>query len=240
KTAQPQLPAGFYLAGLAALQQSKLDESASDLERALALKPGDLDTLQALARVDAAAGKPDRSLARVQAALDHEPNDARMVNFLGELLLRAKDFERASEQFSQARALAPSWWVPYRNLAVAHRSRGDRSGAVSDYEAALKVAPLEPLLVTDAALFFEKQGRIDEAIAIYRTLYKGNRGAQQVAANNLAMLLATYRTDQASLDQARDLTAGFASSDSSALLDTSGWVHFKRGEFRDALPMLER
>jgi predicted Zn-dependent protease len=71
-------------------------------------------------------------------------------------------------------------------------------------------------------------------------LYQGNQQAKQLAANNLAMLLATYKADQASLDQARDLTAVFASSDNGSLLDTSGWVRFKRGEFRDALPLLER
>jgi tetratricopeptide (TPR) repeat protein len=54
------------------------------------------------------------------------------------------------------------------------------------------------------------------------------------------MLLATYQRDKASLDRARDLTAPFASSDDGALLDTNGWVHFKRGEIQDAIPLLER
>jgi Flp pilus assembly protein TadD len=59
-------------------------------------------------------------------------------------------------------------------------------------------------------------------------------------ANNLAMLLVTYRTDQKSLDRARDLTAGFATSNNGNLLDTGGWVHFKRAEYAQALPELEQ
>src|SRR5262249_851881 len=61
-----------------------------------------------------------------------------------------------------------------------------------------------------------------------------------LAANNLAMLLVTYRKDQASLDRARDLTLAFANSSVGALLDTHGWVMFKRGEVQQALSALER
>ncbi len=54
------------------------------------------------------------------------------------------------------------------------------------------------------------------------------------------MLLVTYKTDRASLDRARALTAGFEGSDNALLLDTLGWVRFKRREYRDAVIVLER
>src|SRR5262249_19693485 len=62
----------------------------------------------------------------------------------------------------------------------------------------------------------------------------------ELATNNLAMLLVTYRSDQVSLDRARDLTLRFANSDVGALLDTRGWVMFKRGELPEALSSLEK
>jgi tetratricopeptide (TPR) repeat protein len=92
----------------------------------------------------------------------------------------------------------------------------------------------------EAAEFLEKQSNVDAAITGYEALYTGNHRVQQLAANNLAMLLVTYKTDHASLDRARDLTSAFTSSDNGSLLDTSGWVRFKRGEYREALPILER
>jgi len=104
----------------------------------------------------------------------------------------------------------------------------------------MKVAPLEPQLIVETALLYEKQGRIDDAIARYDALYKREPSVQQLAANNLAMLLVTYKKDQLSLDRARDLTASFANSDNGAFLDTHGWVRFKRGELAEALPVLER
>ena len=54
------------------------------------------------------------------------------------------------------------------------------------------------------------------------------------------MMLVTYKTDRASLDRARDLIKGFESSNEGSLLDTNGWVHYKRAEYADALPALER
>jgi cellulose synthase operon protein C len=53
-------------------------------------------------------------------------------------------------------------------------------------------------------------------------------------------LLVTYKTDKASLDRARDLTSAFAMAQDSALLDTNGWVRFKRHELQDAAAVLER
>ena len=49
-----------------------------------------------------------------------------------------------------------------------------------------------------------------------------------------------YVEDRASLDRARDMTADFTSSNDGKLLDTNGWVHIKRGEFAEALPVLDR
>ena len=53
------------------------------------------------------------------------------------------------------------------------------------------------------------------------------------------MLLATYKTDQHSLDRARDMSAPFATADDPNLVDTYGWVRFKLGDLNEALPALE-
>jgi len=240
KIVEPRSPLGPYLAGIASFQMGKLDDSRKELEQALTLKADDPDTVQALASVELAARKPDRALARVQRAVEQSPKEARNLNLLGELQMHSHEYELAATTFAQASAVAPKWWLPYRNLALARQAAGDSAGAFTHFQAGLKAAPLEAALVLEASAFFEKHERVDAAIAAYEALYAGNREARQVAANNLAMLLANHKTDTASLDRARDLTTAFASSNNSALLDTNGWVRFKRGEFRDALPVLER
>jgi Flp pilus assembly protein TadD len=110
---------------------------------------------------------------------------------------------------------------------------------VRAFQATLAVAPSEQQPLTELARLYESLGRYDDAIALYEGLLARNPQLP-FAANNLAMLLVTHKTDQKSLDRARDLTAGFATSDQGTLLDTNGWVHFKRGEFAAALPALQR
>jgi tetratricopeptide (TPR) repeat protein len=129
--------------------------------------------------------------------------------------------------------------VPYRTLARAKLAQNDTAGALATCEAGLRIVPLVPELVIETATLDEREGRIDDAIGHYDVLYK-NSPRLVIAANNLAMLLVTYRKDQRSLDRARDLTATFAATNNADLLDTQGWVYFKRGDYRAALPELER
>jgi Flp pilus assembly protein TadD len=175
----------------------------------------------------------------VQGTVNAYPKDAAPENLLGELYVATNDIPRAVAAFTSATTLSPAWWPPYRNLALARLMSKDTAGAIAAYEGGVKVAPGVPQIVMELAQLYEKQGRVDAAIAQYEALYKRSPGFQ-MAANNLAMLLVTYKKDRASLDRARDLTAGFASSTVGGLLDTNGWVHFKRGEISDALPILER
>lgn len=240
KVLRPQWMGGYYLAGLIAAQTKDLEESEHDFERALQLRPGDLEVLSTLSRLDAARGMSDKAVRRVRSALSTDPNNVGILNLLGGLLLERKDFDGADEALSRVDKLDPGRWQTHRNLALVRVARNDSAAAMEQYQAALRYAPAEAQLVQEAAAYFESQKRIDAAIAAYDALYKRNERAQQFAANNLAMLLVTYGTDRASLDRARELTKGFGSSQNSSLLDTLGWVRFKRGEYKDALDPLEK
>lgn len=237
---QPKSAGGFYYAGLIAAEEKHLDESQRDLQTALELEPQRMEVLGALVRVLTARGAYDTAITTVKAALERAPANVELPNLLGELYVAKRDFGTAADWFTRASRQDPRGWQAHRNLARLRLMMKDAPGAADEYAAALKLAPAEPLLVPEAAHFYEEQGKIDAAVAGYETLYKDNPRAQQLAANNLAMLLVTYRTDQASLDRARDLTSTFVTSDNGALLDTVGWVRFKRGEFKQALPPLER
>lgn len=241
KKRQPQSAAGFYYAGLVAVQQRHFEESQNEFESALRVQHHRPDVLSSLARVEVLRGHPDAAAARVQKELEEDPKNVQLLNLLGEIFFDEKDFDRARDAFSRAIAQDPRQWQAHRNLARTKLAADDSQGALSEYQAALKLVPADPQLVAEAAQVYEKQGRIDDAIVSYEGLYKGaDPKVQRFAANNLAMLLVTYKKDEASLDRARDLTSNFTTSDDSTLLDTLGWVRFKRGEYQEALPTLER
>jgi tetratricopeptide (TPR) repeat protein len=239
KTLRPQSAEGFYLAGLVAQGQNRLDDAQREFEHALALQPKVLDALSALAHLELARGQATQALTLVKDAVEHQPPNAFSLNLLGEIYITQKDTTAADDAFARANKLAPNWWVPYRSIAATRYMVKDTAGAIAAYEAGIKAVPKQFQLVAELAALYEGLGRVDEAISCYETWYRHNPGAPQ-AANNLAMLLVKYKSDRASLDRARDLTAGFVSSNDGRLLDTNGWVHFKRSENTEALPILER
>jgi len=239
KTLRPDSAAGFYLTGLAARGQNQLDDAQKEFAHALAVQPQASDALAALAQLEVARGRSQQAITLVQDAAEHPTPNAFALNLLGELYLGQHKAAPATAPLSRAIELAPKWWVPYRNLAIAKYGAGDTAGAVDTYEAGIKAVPSEPTLVAELAQLYQKQGRIDDAIARYEACYQQNP-RMPVIANNLAMLLVTYRSDRASLDRARDLTTAFASSNDGNLLDTNGWVHLKRGEYAEALSVLGR
>lgn len=230
---------GFYFAGVVAQQQNRLNDSDRELQQALVLKPDSLDVLAELARVDLIRNRGTQSIERLSTLVQREPRNVALVNLLGETYLATKDTAKAADTLTRAISIDPRSWASYRNRARVRLAQGDWSGALADYESALQISPLEPQLLIEAATLDEQHGQVDAAIAHYDVLYKSQPAARQIAANNLAMLLVTYRKDQASLDRARDLSAPFATSEDGALLDTNGWVRFKRGEYTTALSILE-
>lgn len=239
KTLLPSAGTGWYLAGLAAEGAGQLDQAKAELEHALGQQPRQaIDVLTALVKLDIRRKQPDQAITLLRSVLNQDPKNALVANLLGETYLSQKQFNEAAASLNTAVALAPAWWVPYHNLALAKLAAGDGSGAVSTYESGIK-ASQEGRLVTELARCYEKQGRVDDAIASYESWYRRNPHERTVA-NNLAMLLVTYKSDRGSLDRAKELVAGFASSDDGILLDTNGWVHFKRAEYSEALPTLEK
>jgi tetratricopeptide (TPR) repeat protein len=246
RTAAEELEASYpdaatphYLAGMAAQGENKLDDAQKEFEHALAVQPRALEVLSALARVEVARGERKHAIELVKHSAEQNDSNAYSWNLLGELYLTSQNLAAANDAFTRATRLMPQWWEPYRNLALTRSAANDVAGAILQYDTAIRLAPWESRPVIELAMLYEKQGRIDEAIANYDAWHRKNPRVQ-VVSNNLAMLLVNYRTDRASLDRARELTQGFDSSTEAALLDTNGWVHFKRAEYAEALPSLER
>ncbi len=239
KTLAPEKAVGFYLAGIAAQAEKRVADAQAAFEQALKLQPDAADALAALARLHVTSGHPELAQATVERALAQNPAHFAARNLLGELRLAEKKFVPAQQEFTQVVAAAPEWPLGWRNLALAQLAANDRNGAVATLEKGVVRCNWDFSLVADLAALYERNGEFDKAIGKYEELIARRRGVE-AAENNLAMLLITYRKDQKSLDRARELTEQFANSPNAALLDTHGWVLYRRGQYAEALAVLER
>jgi tetratricopeptide (TPR) repeat protein len=236
---KPDWAAGPYLLGLAEVGLNDFESAQRDFAQALNMQPRSFESLNALVRVDQARGQLSEATGLVRKAVDEDPSSAAKINLLGELYIAQKNPALAAGAFERATRASPAWWVAYRNWARALAEANDTAGAIAAYQAGIKAAAPEPQLVIELATLYESQRRVDEAIGLCDTWYRNNPRAPSVA-STLALLLATYRSDRTSLDRARELSAPFVSSSDARLLDTNGWVHFKRAEYAEALPVLQR
>jgi tetratricopeptide (TPR) repeat protein len=239
QTAKPTLPAGNYMSGLAEQADGKIDAARAAFERAAAISPDAVEPVTALVRLDLSQQHADQAIARIDKVIAQFPKNPIARNIKGDVLADLKRTDAAIASFREAITLSPSWTTPYRNMAAAQSAAGRDEDAVKTFEDGLKASNDAPQLRVDLASLYERLGRSDEAIAQYETLLKRDADSA-AAANNLAMLLVTYRSDKASLDRARALTEGFASSRNPDLLDTWGWVLYKRGENAVAVTALQK
>lgn len=239
KVTAPRVATGPYLAGIVAQAQKRYDDAVAEFTRALELQPNAMDALAALTRIELVRGQRERALTRVQSLVTAEPKNAVARNLLAELQMESKRYDVAAATLGETIKITPAWWLPYRNLALVNLARNDKNAAVAAYQAGIAATQRNPVLVGELATLYERQGLFDDAIKQYESLHTQNP-RNDMAANNLAMLLVTYRRDRPSLDRARELTAPFAGSRSAPLLDTHGWVMFKLGQYTDALAVLEK
>ena len=239
QSAKPELPTGNYLSGVAELADGRADAARAAFERAMALAPAAVDPVTALVRLDLTQQHPDQAIARLDKIIAQFPRNPLPRNLKGEVLATLKRADPAIASFRDAIALNPAWATPYINLAAAEETAGHNAEAIMTLQEGIKASNDAPRLVVNLAGLYERLGRIEEAIAAYEGLLKRDADSA-IGANNLAMLLVTYRSDRSSLDRARALTERFASSRNAAFLDTRGWVLYKRGDYADAVNALQK
>lgn len=116
--------------------------------------------------------------------------------------------------------------------------QGAYAEALQVYDAALTESPDDPELLYVRALLHEKMKRVDLAEADLRRIL-ANDGNDARALNALGYMLTVHssRYEEASKLIAR---AYELNPDDPAILDSLGWVLFKQGKPREALPHLQR
>ncbi|MET0533802.1 MAG: tetratricopeptide repeat protein, partial [Steroidobacter sp.] len=238
KQVRPDMPLGWYLDGAINESEKKYDAAEAAYVRALEIQPNAGEPLTALVRVDLARKQMPKALARLDKVIAAQPDHVIARNLKGELLTSQGNFDAATTAFNDAIAKAPQWWMPYRGLALAYLSGKRNDDAIRVLEVGLDKTGAAAL-GTDLAALYERLDRPDDAIRVYEAIVKREPGSV-AALNNLAMLLVSYRNDAPSLERAAELTGRLNHVTEPSILNTRGWVKFKRGEFQESLALLQQ
>ena len=115
---------------------------------------------------------------------------------------------------------------------------GATDEALSRIDSALRRSPGNPEIAYQRAVLLDRAGRVDAALAALEALHR-ERPLDAGITNALGYTLADHKRD---LPRAEQLirAALAAQPDNPALLDSLGWVLYRRGQYAAALPELAR
>jgi tetratricopeptide (TPR) repeat protein len=184
------------------------------------------------------AKQTDKAVAFLQSVLKANPANAEALVLLGSINLANNAPDQAIKNFTAAIAKQPKDIVGYRALANLYLSQKNVDEALKVIRAGLKELPDNIILHILRAGVLEQTGDYDGAIAEYEYLMTQEPGSLLVA-NNLASILSDHRTDKASRDRAQSLAAILRKSQVPQFKDTLGWVSYRSGDFKAAVPLLE-
>jgi tetratricopeptide (TPR) repeat protein len=235
----PKLAMGYYLSGLVEDAQHKSELAAKDYENALQREPDAGEPLAALTRLELREKRVPAAMSRIDAVIAHSPDNPIARNLKAELLLSQGLTEAAIVAYQDTVKVSPQWAEGYQGLALAQAAGNHADDAVHSLQTGIERTQGSIRLIADLSNLYVRMGKTDDAIGVYESALAKKPGGV-VIANNLAMLLVTYRQDSTSLARAQKLVDEFASSSEPALIDTRGWVRFKNGDFHGAESLLQQ
>jgi len=218
--------------------QHKYDQSIAAFQDAVAAAPSAVQPMASLVAEMIQAKQTDRAVAFLQSVLKANPANAEALVLLGSISVTNNAPDQAIKSFTAAIAKQPKDVVGYRALANFYLSQKNVDGALKVVRAGLQELPDNIVLHISLAGVLEQTGDYDGAIAEYEYLLSQQPGSILVA-NNLASILSDHRTDKASLDRAQSLAPILRKSQVPQFKDTLGWVSYRAGDFKAAVPLLE-
>jgi tetratricopeptide (TPR) repeat protein len=229
---------GYFNQGAVAESSQRLEDALKLYAKALEINPKLEEPMQGVTRMLVKLNRTPEALKRLDETAAKFPDFPVPLTLKGDVLLETLHAVDAETAYKAAMQRQPRWWVPYRGLAIAEEKSGDSSAAIAALKDGVAKASATEALSTELAGLLEKNGKPDEAIDVSE-LEVRKYPQSDIAANNLAMLLITYKSDPQSLEHARSLAARFANSSNASFLDTYGWVQYKRGDSAAAVTTLQ-
>jgi len=177
----PEDPELLHYLGVLCQQAGRSSEGVRWLRDALTLAPGSLPTLQLLIRVYAETEDSTGALAALDCYLAQRPNDAGMLNVKGQQLVRLGRLRDAETAFDRAAKLSGAAAM-FHDLGLCRQWLGDKAGAATAYEEAIRRGHDHPLTRLWLAQCLRAIGRVQD-------YYNVATAAAQSAPEDVALLI---------------------------------------------------
>jgi tetratricopeptide (TPR) repeat protein len=229
----PQLP---MMLGLIYRQTKRNDEARQAFEKAAQLMPNDLFPIDQLIELDLLDRHFDAARQRIRSQFQKTPDAPAAHFFEGKILIGEKKWDSAEAELQKTLQLDPNFSAAYDLLVQSYLATNKVSQAINELQAQLARTPNAQALLT-LALLYERTGNFPQARDVYEKLLAINPNFV-LALNNLAYL---YTEHLNNLDKAYELArkARDVQPQDAAVADTLGWVLYKRGDYQQALPILQ-
>ncbi len=227
--------AEFLLGRVMQAKESGADAIAA-YKLALKKNPGAIQPMQALIRTLIMEGRTDEAMDYLNAHLAKYPTHLIPKLLLGAIYANNGDTSTAKEYFEEVIAIAPGALRAYQALANLYPDEPEVR--IGIYQRGLSAMPRNTVLTLLLATEYNQNHKYDAAIVLYEEGLAANSDSDPLA-NNLASMLLTHRSDDASYERALELTKRFRESDEPAFVDTLGWALYRNGDFLTAIPYLE-
>ena len=223
--------------GLTLRQAKRNDEARQAFEKAAELAPDDLEPINELVGMDLADKRYAAAMQRVEQEFQKKPDSAMVALMEARIYAAQKDWARAESAAQRAIELDANFAPAYNLLISVYRAENKLPQAISQLEASLVKDPNSQQTLVTMALVYEQMKDYAKARDTYEKLLALNPNSV-VVLNNLAALY-SERLNQ--LDRAYELAQkarNLAPGDGS-IADTLGWVLYKRGDYQQALTLLQ-
>jgi putative PEP-CTERM system TPR-repeat lipoprotein len=148
------------------------DETEETLRKAQRANPTAIEPVLALGRSYLQSDKLRDAVSIVQQALNHHPDDRRLLDLLGTALLLGDQKQQAIEVYERLVRLDPKNPSVHLRMGEVKATAGDPSGALASFRQAAELDTRSPAPQLAIAVLHAKEGRKAEAARIATSLQK--------------------------------------------------------------------
>jgi tetratricopeptide (TPR) repeat protein len=213
------------------------EDAEKAYENALAIAPDYAPALSGLSEVLSKEGKVNQANTRIDRQIAAQPKAFQLYVAKAEFCIAQNDWACAEHGYQQVLALNPYYVNGYLALAHIYAATDRPDSMIQEYETARNKFPEYLPTYMLLGQIYEYVGKIDRAQQTYQDALKVDPSSYQ-SLSNLARLYADHGGSLSdALELAQQAKAG--QPDDAKVNDTLGWIYFKQGLYRSAIPVLE-